>query len=60
MKQNRRTDLELALQLFLNPLGHIGEGDLPLPESGAHIEVQPGRCAEAVPDGGGVCEGQGE
>lgn len=55
-KQCRRTDLELTLQLFLNPLGHMGEGDFPLPESRPHIEVQPGRCAEAVPKGGGVCE----
>lgn len=34
-----RTDLELALQFFLDPLSDMSEGDLPLPERGTHMKV---------------------
>lgn len=44
------TDLELTLQFFLNPLSYMSEGDLPLPQHGTHMKVQPGRHPETVPE----------
>lgn len=37
--KRKRTDLELALQFLLNPLGDVSEGDLPVPEHGTHVKV---------------------
>lgn len=37
--ERKRTDLELALQLLLDPLRDVSEGDLPVSEHGTHVKV---------------------
>lgn len=44
-----KSNLELILQLLLNPLSHVTEGDLPLPQLGSDTQVQLGRYTETVP-----------
>lgn len=51
-----RTDLELTLQLLLDPLSDMGKGDLALPQCRTHIQVQPGGRPETVPEESKVCE----
>lgn len=41
--------LELILQFLFNPLGHMTERHLPLPQFGTHMQIQLGGHTEAVP-----------
>lgn len=41
--------LELVLELLLDPVAHMAEAQLSLPQLGANMQVQFGRHAEAVP-----------
>lgn len=44
-----KSNLKLILQLLLDPLGHVTESDLPLPQLGSDMQVQLGRNTETVP-----------
>lgn len=54
----KRTDLELALQFLLDPLSDVSKGDLPVPEHGTHVKVQPGRQLETVPEEAPKCRNE--
>lgn len=41
--------LELILQFLFNPLGHMAESHLPLPQFGTDMQIQLGWHTEAVP-----------